>query len=147
MQLCSTTMGVSHNFQHRELALHFARQIVCFPARSCFRSFFASGGFGESEGLFCADVLINPFHDEIRNLNIVPVLHDHVTVAMDTKLDGMQHSCITIRTVDPSDECLTILEERHPVRTHVLRSIKVVAEDYQNRKLGELSDLFGRVFV
>ena len=71
-----------------------------------------AGGFGETVS---GRVLIDPLDDQVGNLKVVLVLHDHMTVAMDARLDRMQHPRVAFRGVDTGNKGFTVLEERQPV--------------------------------
>src|SRR5687768_12333978 len=57
-----------------------------------------------------AHPLGDPLQDEIRDLQMVLVLHDHVAVAPDAALRRVEHLRLTARALDATDEGLAILE-------------------------------------
>src|SRR5437870_6899816 len=62
--------------------------------------------------LIVAYVLINPYQDQVGNLEIVFVKHEHVTVTVDAQVRRKQHLSITTCSIDASDEGL-VGEEAH----------------------------------
>jgi hypothetical protein len=59
-------------------------------------------------------VLVHPSQDEIGNLNIVLVLHDHVAVTVDAQFWWVEHLRIAVRGVDARDESSAIIEGIFP---------------------------------
>ena len=52
------------------------------------------------------DIRVDPIHDQIRNLIAVLVIHNHMTVAVDTEVRGPQQLSIAAGSFDASDEQL-----------------------------------------
>ena len=81
-------------------------------------------------------ILIDPPDNQIGNLKIVSVLHDHVTVAVNAEIRDMQQTGPALSGINPGDEGFAILEERHPTGPVALRNIEMVAKDDENRQFG-----------
>ena len=80
------------------------------------------------------DALVDPAEDEIGNLQVVLVLHDHVAVAADAALRWTEHLRLAASRLEPIDEGLTALERELPRGPYpdACRCIAVITEHDQN---------------
>ena len=60
--------------------------------------------------LLLANVLIDPFQDQVGKLKVVLVQHHHVTIAVDAQVRRPNHLSIAARSIDLSDERIAIVE-------------------------------------
>ena len=99
-----------------------------------------------SRGCAC-DVLVDPLQDQVGDLQVVLVLHDHVAVAADAAVLRVEHLCVTARRLEAADQLLTAIEGKLPRRPRrdACRRVAVITEDDENRHLRQRLDLLGRV--
>ena len=86
---------------------------------------------------------VNPFQNQIGDLQVVLVLHDHVAVAANATVGRREHFGLTASALDAADQGLTHLVTGLPCRQRreASRGVAVIAEDDQNRHLGQRLDL------
>ena len=101
---------------------------------------------GRLDKRLTADVLIDPDKDRIRDLAVVSVHHHHVGVASLAGLGGAHQAHIALCGVDTLLEGCTGVEALLSARQDHLRiRRRVVAEEDEDRNLGELCDLLVRM--
>src|SRR3989442_2191853 len=83
--------------------------------------------------LIVAYVLINPYQDQVGNLEIVFVKHEHVTVTVDAQVRRKQHLSITTCSIDASDEGLAIIEGVLPGQSDPGVCVKMITKQDQDR--------------
>lgn len=82
-----------------------ATTILCFlysQSRSCYVWVLNSLGF------LAFNVLMNPGHNQVSNLQIVLIRHQHMAVTKHSGLREMEHRNVAPRTFELLDECLAI---------------------------------------
>src|SRR5688572_24162533 len=90
-----------------------------------------------------ADARIDPLQDQIGDLQVVFVLHDHVAVAANAALWRREHLGLTAGILDTADHRLTALEARLPggERGQASRGVAIIAKDHENRERRQRLDL------
>lgn len=84
--------------------------IVGAGATSCGKVVTGLREWSESGKQFIISWFINPFQDQVGNLEIIFVKHEHVTVTMAAKVRRKQHLSITTCSVDAREKDLAIIE-------------------------------------
>lgn len=78
--------------------------------------------------------MVDPFQQKIGDLNIVPVHHHHVAVAVEPHCRQVEHLGVSARRPNTRDKGLTILEGVLPGEAGGTgRCIQMVAEDSSDR--------------
>ena len=93
-----------HSREHRREQIHFCSSIPAVASSTVARV----SSLRRSTSL--ADALVDPLQDEIGDLQVVLVLHDHVAVAADAAVRRAEHLRLTAGRLEAADERLTALE-------------------------------------
>src|SRR6266581_492091 len=89
--------------------------------------------------LLAFHALVDPRQYQVRDLQVVLVLHEHVAVAKEARVRQVEHHRVTPYGVDCLRELLATAQERRPRG----RVRDVVAEDDEDRNRRELGDFLG----